>query len=333
MECGMSEPQKSSWQKLKEEKYLSISLAWVWRVCSFAIICIFVLPFFIDDLTQVRNFILIVGALLAIPLALHRMIIADNQLKATEKQIKQTDEENKKLREDAQRQRRDDNFENLKRDLSSENKIQVSYAIDQLWKLAQSHPRDYHIRLMKSLSELLEKMPYINRYADNFDLAMIFLKSLTNLENRHQKTTEQKREDITNDYHIRLQSLEIRGVNLSEADFSRFILKDVEFHEVDLTRTIFSWTMLDNIKFPRSNLTGAHFDKVFLQSANFAESQNSTEASWENISIPENSHPIFAGEDHRALVMQSAKTKSKDEWMAERQAELDKIKQSQKSSS
>ena len=296
----MNKQQKSSWQKLKEEKYLFISLAWIWRACLLAVIGIVFLSFWSDgDLTKTRNFILIVAALLALPLAIHRMNIADKQLKATEKQMKQTDEENKRLREDAQRQKREDNFENLQRDLSSGKKSQQLRAIDQLWKLARSYARDYnyHLRVMVCLSDFLGSTKHIN---PNADVAIMVLKILTNLDDRHKTTPEQEiAESAEKDYYTRLENISISNIDLRGADFRGFVLKNITFDDV--------------------NLAEAHFDNAFLQNMSFINNINIMGASWKNISTPPNPNFNFQNDDLRGAIMQYVTEKSEDEWLREQQ--------------
>lgn len=78
----------------------------------------------------------------------------------------------------------------------------------------------------------------------------------------------------------------------------------------------------NNTTFKKSDLAEAHFNGNFLQSVTFDTDTNLTEASWENISIPQKFVNITPNIHKEKMVMQNAEIKSLDEWLKERKKEL-----------
>ena len=313
------------------------------------------------NLEAIRNIILIIAAFLAFPLAIHRTVIANEhaetaqkQLKKSEEQLVQAEQATWQAREEAKRQRLEDGFERWQRDLFSGKKSQQYSAINQLWKLAQNHARDYHIRIMDSLSDFLEETKTIDLGAD---AAILALKILTNQDDRHKKTPGQEYEEIINDYCIRLQYLNIKDIDLSIADFSRSILKDIFFENVILKEASFKFSDLSGVHFGKCNLisakfsrclfvnnttftattftgsdlTGAFFNEAFLKDVNFANARTIIRSVWTNISLFDVQKIHFFDGNHKKHVMKKEDAKSENKWKTERQAELDKIKRSKHS--
>ena len=224
-----------------------------------------------ENSVKARNLSLMLTALAAFPLAIHRTMVADEQLKATEEQIEQ-----------ARKEVRERDFKEWQKDLFSGTKSQKYNAIEQLWKLAQNHTEDYHRKVMDSLSKLFKDGMIIT----GTNIFVVALKMLTNQDDQNKKTKRQKIEEIKNDYRIRLQGLQITKIDLRGADFSRFELKGVTFSEIwyfagasfefsdlletkfencDLSSAKFNWTMLSNTEFKGAILTKTDFIKTFLR--------------------------------------------------------------------
>ena len=151
MECRMSKKQKSGWQELWEEaRKTSLRRLFaqvVWTI--FFIVGIFVLhPYigiFFDNghnLEARRNFVLIASAFLALPLAIHRTVIADKQLRESEKQ------------------NRDRDFQNWIVNFFSSNEGMRYVATEELWHFAQKYPEYYHVKVMRLFCN------FIRNYSD-----------------------------------------------------------------------------------------------------------------------------------------------------------------------
>ena len=264
----MSKQQKSSWQELKEKKYLSIPLAWIWMGIIFAIIGVIFLSFSDDgDLTQARNFILIVAALLALPLALERMIIADKQLNATQDQLRQSKKEAERAREEATKQQRDSNFEKWQSHLFSNNENLQRIAVNMLWNLAQKFPKDYHIQTMDNFHSLIRSIETITDEVPT-NPRTIALKKLVNRGNI--KTKEQKKVEADYEFRSNLQFLNFKNLDLSYSDLSN----------ID-----FRWTLWENVNVSHTDLTGATFEGCFLKNISFLETPTVENALWENVFI------------------------------------------------
>ena len=223
----------------------------------------------------------------------------------------------------------------------SGNRTQEYNAIELLWRLAQSQPEGYHIRVMNTLSDFLVEKSEVSSSP-----TAIALKRLTNQDDRYKKTEGQKIKEIAKDYRIRLQSLRIH-VGLAGADFSRSVLQEVifsddvdltgasfefsdlldtEFKKCNLSDAKFNWAMLNNINLSNSLLAGAHFNKTFLREANFLSGTRGEGISCENISMAGNNE--FRNIDIDKMFKQNNEGLSEDEWKAERQEKWNLIMES-----
>ena len=318
------------------------------------------------NLEAIRNIVLIVAALLAFPLTLERMIIADGQLKATEKQIAQARKEAENAKKEAKMQKTESDFERWHRDLSSGDEKLKEYAINELWKLAKNQPKECHIRVMNILSRSIEGSVFHGHF---YVAKKEALKRLINQGNLY-KNAEQKEEERRNKYRICLRNCQLydmdlsngdlRGVDLSwsslsQANFSNSILTKASFKGTemngitqldgtDLSHVDFSWSQLHEVNLSRTNLTGAIFEKTFMTRVDLEGNTTIEKANWRGIVMEVQEHPIVSSYplilsnlSLRQRIMNKSEKKPQSEWEGERrkikEAELNKIRQSQKSSS
>ena len=288
----MKKPQESSWQKLKEEKYLSISLAWIWWGCGLAIICIVVLPILgFVSLMEARNFILIVAAVLAFPLAIHRMIIADNQLEATRDQLKQSEREIKRITKEAEKKDRDREFEKWEANFLILGKEPRKAMIEKLWQFAQSRPEDYHVTVMtlfcdfiRDYSDIAAVGKYATEYPRDVDADRVnlinkdnFVSILSKVINREKsKTPRQQAVEKDEGYRIDLSDTNFEHANLSGGDLTN----------ADLRWTFWKSTDVSNMK----------WTKVYIEGALFIDHNGDT-GNFKNIKgIPMPNQKIFVGD-------------------------------------
>ena len=286
-----------------------------------------------SNLEAIRNIVLTMAALLAFPLALHRMIIADNQLDATKEQIKQ-----------AKKEIIEKDFKEMRGDLLFGNKEKKHLFIEQLWKLAQSQPEDYHIKVMGCLSDLLKNEGIIT----DMNYAVMALKILTNQDDEYKKTEGQKLAEIKSDYRTRLRDIQITDINLGGADFSMSELKNVTFSNImdfkgalfafsDLLNTQFdncflsdanfSWSMLNKTTFRSLDLTKAHFVRTFLRDTNFSSGIQGEDIVCDNVSMAGNNS--FANADYEDMFVRENKMLSEEDWKEDRQSVFNQLRQLQ----
>ena len=213
------------------------------------------------NLEAIRNIVLIVAALLAFPLTLERMIIADGQLKATEKQIVQARKEAENAKKEAKMQKTESDFERWHRDLSSGDEKLKEYAINELWKLAKNQPKECHIRVMNILSRSIEGSVFENRFDSAKQEALARLINQRDLY----KNAEQKAEERRNEYRIRLRGCHLSYMNLSNSD-----LRGVDFSWSYLYQADFSNSILTKVSFRGASLVAVTLLGINLSQADFS---------------------------------------------------------------
>ena len=305
------------------------------------------------DTLKARNLLLMLTALAAFPLAIHRTVVADEQLKATEEQLKQS-----------KREPREKALKGWQRDLLSGDKFSREHsalkknAINELWELAEKQPKECHIKVMDILSRSIEDWVFEVGFDNEKKEA---LKRLLNQRDLY-KNAEQKAEERRNKYRIclrgcrfsymdlsssdlsgvdfswsHLQSVNFSNSTLTKASFRGATLEKINSNDTNLSHVDFRWSHLNEIDFSRTNLTGAIFEKIFMTQVNLEENTTIKKAHWKSIVIEKEEDVILSNPSHRKSVMNKPEIKNEDEWDKERQtmkqAELDKIRQSRRSSS
>lgn len=308
----MNKQRKSIWQKLREEYHLSVPVILMWGIFIVFIIStiskhyqiFFSYLFFVDlidsdrtnnVLDDARNLFLILAALLAFPLAIHRTVIASKhaktaqkqletsqeqvetaqeQLRASQKQLAQSRTEMRRTSERAVRQKREreksireDAFKEWQNHLFSGNENLQRIAVDMLWKLAQECPEDYHIQTMDNFHSLIRSIETITDEVPTNPRTMA-LKKLVNQGNI--KTKGQKKVEADYEFRSNLQFLNFKNLDLSYSDLSN----------ID-----FRWTLWENVNVSHTDLTGATFEGCFLKNISFLETPTVENALWENVFI------------------------------------------------
>ena len=278
MECRMSKKQKSGWQEQREKIKNTSRGRWlaqgVWAVSGiigFLVFCLYGSVFFesrfstldsVDEsnLEAIRNIVLIIAAFLAFPLAVHRTVIADEQLKESEKQ------------------NRDGDFQNWIVNLFSSNEGMRHVAVEELWQFAQKYPEDYHVKVMRLFCNFIRN--YSDCYSTN-DSAFLFSKE--------EKKIRQNSHPIEDDVSIRMKFIgekyfenilsmvinkgghqknpkqisqereEGYRMDLSGTNFSFFDLSDGDLTNADLRWTFWADINVKNMKWDNCCIAKALF--------------------------------------------------------------------------
>ena len=264
-----------------------------------------------DNLEAIRNIVLIMAALLAFPLALERMIIADKQLKATEAQLQQEQEKiateknkNKQLMKENEKRDRDREFEKWETNFLSSDREPRKEIIEKLWQFAQNHPEDYHVTVMKFFCDFIRDYSDINfhrpsrvvlstiaiknceehAHADVFRNARIdsinknyFVSILSKVINREKaKTPRQQEVEKEKGYRIDLSDTNFESVDLSDGDLTN----------ADLRCTFWKSTNVRNMK----------WTKAYIENALFMTSEDKTENFNETKGNPMPNQKIYIGD-------------------------------------
>ena len=217
----------------------------------------FSVPDFDDgrNLEAIRNIVLTMAALLAFPLALERMIIADKQLSATEDQLKASEKQN-----------RDRDFQNWIANFFSLDEGMRYVAVEELWHFAQKHPEDYHVKVMRLFCNFIRNHSDCYKSEGDPIGRFSFLRSKKEEENPQphgqlstreefigeknfnnilsmvinkggrKKNTKQTRQERDEGYRIDLSGTNFSQVDLSDSDLTNADLRWTFWHQTNFEK-------------------------------------------------------------------------------------------------
>ena len=221
--------------------------------------------------TTVRNLGIVLAALVALPLAIWRGQSADRQAKATQQQaeaaLRQAEaalRQAETAQEDLRNKRYEESAEMLGNDVLAVRLAGI-YALQ---RLAQDHPWEYHIEVMKSLCAFVRNPTkdegLMQILAERRDAAMLSRAS----PKPELREDVQAAMDAISACHARQLSLEERAgfqLDLRDAD-----LRGASLPDANLSRALLAGAKLDGANLRRSILYRAYFGDAGLTDATLA---------------------------------------------------------------
>ena len=232
--------------------------------------------------TTVRNLGILFAALAALPLAVWRAQVADQQAKAADRQA-----------DTAQADLRNERFQDGAAMLGSEVLAVRLAGIYALQRLAEDHPEEHHVEVMKTLCAFV-RHPTVDSRANGDKVRADVQGAMGAISACHgrQLRLEDEREfrldlrgaDLTGvlllganlsqntDFSIaRLDSAYLGGASLAGADFTAAILQGADFTGADLSNATFEHANLEGVNFEYATLSGVLFAPPFTPPETLAD--------------------------------------------------------------
>ena len=201
--------------------------------------------------TTIRNIGLIVVAMIALPLAMWRSLVAERQAKATLRQAETAERQSTT----ALRSFLNERYEQGARKLGSDDRTVRLDGIDALERLAREHPPEYHVAVMKRLSLFVRPSDSPPRLPSEVAAAMAAIGSRSgddiNLENNEAFQLNLVGAD--------LHDQQLSGLNLSGANLVFVNLSGAQLLNVDLSNARLVGAKLKDAWLFRANLSGTEF--------------------------------------------------------------------------
>ena len=209
--------------------------------------------------TTVRNLGLIVAGLIALPLTLWRIWVADRQAKAAHLHV-----------ETSQRGLLNERYQKGAEMLGSQVLSVRLGGIYALARLAREYPEEYHVQIMRLLCAFIRRPSPENSEVTDEDEARLLSKLRLDLQeimkeigqrtNKQIEVEEQQEEYSRLDLHsAKLSDAFFHAVNFSNANFVDAVLKKTLLKNADLTGAVLVGADLTGANLSDSNLTGAEF--------------------------------------------------------------------------
>ena len=215
--------------------------------------------------STIRNIVLAVAALLALPLAIWRSTVADRQAKTAQRQS-----------ETVQRGLLNERYQKGAEMLGSTVLPVRLGGIYALARLAREHPGDYHTQIMSLLCAFVRNPPGVGKEKqDPKKLREDVQAVMTAVGERSKSQTkiEEKEEYRINLPEVDLHEANLRGANLTRADLWKANLRGADLHEADLTKANLRVADLAGV-----NLEAADLTRAMLNSAKLNEHADLTRA-------------------------------------------------------
>ncbi len=264
---------------MKSDNFNAVKPAWIWIIAWVVLVviatsvisCRFWEFLRADDpgSSTIRNIVLAAAAVIALPLAIWRSIVADRQADTAQKQS-----------EIAERGLLNERYQKGAEMLGN-SMISVRFGgINALERLAEEHPKDYHLLVMQLFCAFVVEPPEDDNGPKNQeenedtsiprarrDVQLII--ELIGRRNKERRTIEREAgfvldlsyADLSDIVFFRVDLSEIKfnKSDLSRAKFSRSFFKQVELAETNLSKTQIVNTDFSGSKFYITNLSGANF--------------------------------------------------------------------------
>ena len=212
--------------------------------------------------TTIRNAMLIVGGALALPLAIWRGYVAEQQVKATQESVEAAQESIANQRFQAAAQMLGHDF----------NAVRLS-AIHTLTDLARENPVRFHIDTVRLLSAFVRQPPVGNSVVIQYqslpkDRAVREDVS-TALFAIGSRTSQAADAEVIHNHRVNLEGYDFAHMNLASWNLSRVMLQGANFYGANLEGTDFTDADLSKCTFSSADVSEATFSNAKLSGANF----------------------------------------------------------------
>ena len=216
----------------------------------------------------IRNFGLIVAAIIALPLAIWRSLVAERQATASQRQA-----------ETAQRSLLNERYQKGAEMLGSDILSVRLGGIYALARLAREHPEEYHRQIMQLFCACVRIIPNEEnrkRYATDQDPIPVqedVQAILTAIGKRSEAQIAIERERTEEPYTLDLSYTNLIGANLAGAVLSRAALVGVKLSSATLFGAKLSGAILVRADLVDANLTGADLSRASLNNATLSNAR------------------------------------------------------------
>ena len=187
--------------------------------------------------TAVRNLVLVIATIVALPLAIWRSKVAERQAETAQRQA-----------ETAQRELLNERYQRGREMLDNEKLWVRLNGIDTLARLAREYPEDYHTQIMSSLCTFV-RTPSVEVEEQNTNLREDFQAIVKEFRGRNAVQIEiENREQY---------QLDLSGAQLSIADLRGVNLRGVNLRGANLRRANLAWANLSGGTLTDTDLSGA----------------------------------------------------------------------------
>ena len=215
--------------------------------------------------STIRNIVLAVAALLALPLAIWRSTVADRQAKTAQRQS-----------ETVQRGLLNERYQKGRGDAGQYGAPGPARRDLRPCAASREHPGDYHTQIMSLLCAFVRNPPGVGKEKqDPKKLREDVQAVMTAVGERSKSQTkiEEKEEYRINLPEVDLHEANLRGANLTRADLWKANLRGADLHEADLTKANLRVADLAGV-----NLEAADLTRAMLNSAKLNEHADLTRA-------------------------------------------------------
>ena len=221
----------------------------------------------------IRNLVLAIAALIALPLAIWRSIVAERQATAAQKQSLTAQEQSKTARRGLLNERYQKGAEMLGSPILSV-RLGGVYALE---RLAKNHCRGYHIQIMQLFSAFVR-----NATADEVgdkevqtgnDEPVLREDVQAIMEFLGKRNARRREIERQAEYSVDLRYAELSGVKLQDADLSDINLSNANMSGAFLSNIDLSDAWLPKVNMSEAILWGANLSGARLESANLSNAR------------------------------------------------------------
>ena len=272
-----------NWLPRLRPNFKILKSVWFWIIAwvLLVVIATSVISFlFWDDLktedhsSTIRNIVLAAAAIIALPLAIWRSIVAERQADAAQNQFKIAERDllNERYQKGAE--------------MLGNSRMSVRFGgINALERLGEEHPKDYHLLVMQLFCAFVVEPPENNNGHKNqkentsiWDRVTAFwLRGC--LHKNHKENEDISIPHARQDIQLIIELIGRRNKERRTIESEAGFLLDLSY--ADLSDIIFLRVDLSNIKFNQSNLSRAKFSSSFFKDVEFTEA-NLSEAQIRN---------------------------------------------------
>ena len=229
-----------------------------------------------ENAGHARNFILVVAALIGLPLAIWRSVVADRQSKTAQQQSETAQQQS----ETAQRGLLNERYQKGAEMLSSEYLSVRLGGIYALERLAKERAEDYHIQIIKILCAFVRNPPRDDdtpqeepqKIREDVQAIMAALGTRNEKQQEIEQQEINKRErnigPLLIKTYVVLNGADLSGVELRGADFSGAVLQDTGLSGAKLIGAKLSSARLDDADLSGAELHGANLSGAVFNDAN-----------------------------------------------------------------
>lgn len=243
--------------------------------------------------TTIRNVMLIVGGILALPLAVWRGYVAEQQVKATRDNVNEARNSVDAARTAIANQRFQAGAQMLGHEL---NAVRLG-AIYALADLAREDPLRFHIDAARLLAAFIQNP----RTGDEVITRRIEVKSgweeredvVAAIATIGARTDAALHVENQQQFRVNLEGYDFSHMNLEGMNLSRLMLRKANFYDVNLKGVNFSDADLSQCTFSSADLTGANLDDAILSATNFSARRIARDGTYRRELVDQEAQPVF----------------------------------------